>query len=39
METTEGTNREGHRVLAGWRIVGEHGMMAQEASPLAESSL
>ena len=30
-------NREGHRGLAGWRILGERGTTAQEASPLAEA--
>ena len=36
MEATEGTNREGHRGLAGWRIVGELRTMAQEPRLLAE---
>ncbi len=39
MEATEGTNREGHRVLAGWRILGERRTVTQEPSSLAESSL
>jgi hypothetical protein len=30
-------NRDGHRSLAGWRIVGERGTMGQEASPLVEA--
>ena len=32
MEATEGTNREGHSGLAGWRILGERGTVVQEPS-------
>jgi hypothetical protein len=39
MEVMVGTTQEGHRVLAGWRIVGERRTTAQEASPPAEGSL
>ena len=36
MEVMVGTTQEGHKGLAGWRIVRERGTMAQEPSPLAE---
>ena len=31
MEVTEGTNREGHGILAEWRILGEQRTVTQES--------